>query len=148
MLFEKKYNNGFLSDLLKIKAYYKLWANYIKKTDDGSDVYKVGLVNNGMFFMTAIIGAVCKVYYRPAIIKQIAASVLSEQKLEIIAQHDIDHQIFRSDIEKKEQYFALFEYCYAKFYRPGYEFLKTFKEKYNNYSNFTKINNNYITICV
>lgn len=148
LLFEKKYNNGFLSDLLKIKAYYKLWANYIKKTDDGSDVYKVGLVNNGMFFMTAIIGAVCKVYYRPAIIKQIAASVLSEQKLEIIAQHDIDHQIFRSDIEKKEQYFALFEYCYAKFYRPGYEFLKTFKEKYNNYSNFTKINNNYITICV
>ncbi len=145
LLFEKKYNNGFLSDLLKIKAYYKLWANYIKKTDDGSDVYKVGLVNNGMFFMTAIIGAVCKVYYRPAIIKQIAASVLSEQKLEIIAQHDIDHQIFRSDIEKKEQYFALFEYCYAKFYRPGYEFLKTFKEKYNNYSNFTKINNNYIT---
>ena len=111
LLFEKKYNNGFLSDLLKIKAYYKLWANYIKKTDDGSDVYKVGLVNNGMFFMTAIIGAVCKVYYRPAIIKQIAASVLSEQKLEIIAQHDIDHQIFRSDIEKKEQYFALFEYC-------------------------------------
>lgn len=148
LLFEKKYNNGFLSDLLKIKAYYKLWANYIKKTDDGSDVYKVGLVNNGMFFMTAIIGAVCKVYYRLAIIKQIAASVLSEQKLEIIAQHDIDHQIFRSDIEKKEQYFALFEYCYAKFYRPGYEFLKTFKEKYNNYSNFTKINNNYITICV
>lgn len=148
LLFEKKYNNGFLSDLLKIKTYYKLWANYIKKTDDGSDVYKVGLVNNGMFFMTAIIGAVCKVYYRPAIIKQIAASVLSEQKLEIIAQHDIDHQIFRSDIEKKEQYFALFEYCYAKFYRPGYEFLKTFKEKYNNYSNFTKINNNYITICV
>ena len=33
----------------------------------------------------------------------------------------------------------------TKFYRPGYEFLKTFKEKYNNYSNFTKINNNYTT---
>lgn len=144
LLFEKKYNSGFLGDLLKIKAYYKLWVNHIKKTDDGSDAYKVGLVNNGMFFMTAIIGAVCKVYYRPEIVRQVTTSVLSEQKLEIVAQHDIDHQIFRSDIERKEQYFDLFEYCYTKFYRPGYEFLKAFKEKYNNYSNFTKINNNYL----
>ena len=145
LLFEKKYNSGFLGDLLKIKAYYKLWINYIKKNDDGSDAYKIGLVNNGMFFMTAIIGAVCKIYYRPSIIEQITTSVLSDQKLEIIAQHDIDHPIFRSDIENKEQYFSLFEYCYVKFYRPGYEFLKTFKKKYNNYSNFTKINNNYMT---
>lgn len=53
-MFNKKYNSGFLGDLLKIKAFYKLWANHIKKTDDGTDPYKVGLVNNGMFFMTAI----------------------------------------------------------------------------------------------
>lgn len=145
LLFNKKYNSGFLGDLLKIKAYYKLWANLIKKTDDGSDPYKVGLVNNGMFFMTAIIGVVCKIYYRHNVINQIATSVMSEQKLEVVAQHDIDHPIFHLDLEKKEQFFALFEYCYTKFYRPGYEFLKTFKEKYNNYSNFTKINNNYTT---
>lgn len=145
LLFNKKYNSGFLGDLLKIKAFYKLWANQIKKSDDGSDPYKVGLVNNGMFFITAIIGVVCKIYYRHNIINQITTSVMSEQKLEVVAQHDIDHPIFRLDLEKKEQFFALFEYCYTKFYRPGYEFLKTFKEKYNNYSNFTKINNNYTT---
>lgn len=145
LLFNKTYNNGFLGDLLKIKAFYKLWANQIKKTDDGSDPYKVGLVNNGMFFMTAIIGVVCKIYYRHDIIDQITTSVMSEQKLEIVAQHDIDHPIFRLGLETKEQFFVLFEYCYTKFYRPGYEFLKTFKEKYNNYSNFTKINNNYTT---
>lgn len=145
LLFNKKYNSGFLGDLLKIKAFYKLWVNQIKKTDDGSDPYKVGLVNNGMFFMTAIIGVVCKIYYRHNVIDQITTSVMSEQKLEVVAQHDIDHPIFRLDIEKKEQFFALFEYCYSKFYRPGYEFLKSFKEKYNNYSNFTKINNNYTT---
>ena len=98
-----------------------------------------------MFFMTAIIGIVCKIYYRPNVINQITTSVMSEQKLEVVAQHDIDHPIFRLDLEKKEQFFTLFEYCYTKFYRPGYEFLKTFKEKYNNYSNFTKINNNYTT---
>ena len=113
--------------------------------DDETDAYKVGLVNNGMFFMTAIIGAVCKMYYRPAIINQIVSSVLSEQKLEIISQHDIDHPIFRLEIEDYSKYFSLFEYCYAKFFRPGYEFLKAFKEKYNNYSNFTKVNNNYTT---
>ena len=64
---------------------------------------------------------------------------MSEQKLEVVAQHDIDHPIFRPDLDKKKQFFTLFEYCYTKFYRPGYEFLKTFKEKYNNYSNFTKL---------
>ena len=143
LLFNKKYNSGLLGDLLKIKAFYKLWANQIKKTDDGADPYKVGLVNNGMFFMTSIIGVVCKIYYRHNVIDQIVNSVMSEQKLEVVAQHDIDHPIFRLDLEKKEQFFALFEYCYTKFYRPGYEFLKSFKEKYNNYSNFTKINNNY-----
>lgn len=145
LLFNKKYNSGFLCDLLKIKAFYKLWANHVKKNDDGSDPYKVGLVNNGMFFMTAIIGVVCKVYYRHNLINQITTSVISEQKLEVVAQHDIDHPIFCLGLEKKEQFFALFEYCYTKFYRPGYEFLKTFKEKYNNYSNFTKVNNNYTT---
>lgn len=145
LLFSKKYNSGFLGDLLKIKAFYKLWANHIKKTDDGTDPYKVGLVNNGMFFMTAIIGVVCKIYYRQNVISQITSSVMSEQKLEVVAQHDIDHPIFRPDLDKKEQFFTLFEYCYTKFYRPGCEFLKTFKEKYNNYSNFTKINNNYTT---
>ena len=145
LLFSKKYNSGLLSDLLKIKAFYKLWASRVKKTDDGTDPYKVGLVNNGMFFMTAIIGIVCKIYYRPNVINQITTSVMSEQKLEVVAQHDIDHPIFRLDLEEKEKFFTLFEYCYTKFYRPGYEFLKTFKEKYNNYSNFTKINNNYTT---
>ena len=43
------------------------------------------------------------------------------------------------------EFFELFEYCYSRFYRPGYEFLKTFKQRYNNYSNFTKVNNNYST---
>lgn len=145
LLFGKKYNSGFLGDLLKIKAYYKFWVNYIKKNDDGADTYKTGLVNNGMFFMTAIIGAVCKIYYRPQVMDQIASSVMTEQKIEIISQHDIDHPFFRIDLDQKEKYFSLFEYCYKKFYRPGYEFLKIFKEKYNNYSNFTKINNNYMT---
>lgn len=145
LLFNKKYNSGFLSDLLKIKAFYKLWANYVKKNDDGSDPYKVGLVNNGMFFMTAIIGVICKIYYRHNFINQIMTSVITEQKMEVVAQHDIDHHIFCVGLEKKEKYFALFEYAYTKFYRPGYEFLKTFKEKYNNYSNFTKVNNNYST---
>lgn len=145
LLFGKKYNSGFLGDLLKIKAFYKLWVNYVKKNDDGSDPYKVGLVNNGMFFMTAIIGVVCKIYYRHDLISQITTSVISEQKLEAVAQHDIDHPIFCPGLEKKELFFALFEYCYTKFYRPGYEFLKTFKEKYNNYSNFTKANSNYTT---
>lgn len=145
LLFNKKYHSGFLGDLLKIKAFYKMWANQIKKDDDGTDPYKVGLANNGMFFMTAIIGVVCKIYYRRNLIDQIAASVMSEQKLEVISQHDIDHPIFALGLEAKERFFPLFEYCYRKFYRPGFIFLKSFKEKYNNYSNFTKINNNYTT---
>ncbi len=149
------------SDMKAEYVWHAIAADYQEKFDLGIDInvladkqnkkpeeihtYKVGLVNNGMFFMTAIIGAVCKMYYRPAIINQIVSSVLSEQKLEIISQHDIDHPIFRLEIEDYSKHFSLFEYCYAKFFRPGYEFLKAFKEKYNNYSNFTKVNNNYTT---
>jgi hypothetical protein len=145
LLFEKKYNNDFLGDILKIKAYYKLWVNYVKKNDDDSDAYKIGLVNNGMLFMTAIIGSICKIYYHPEFIGSINASVMSEQKLEIVSQHDIDHHIFKSTEDIKSTLFSLFDYCYIHFYRPGYEFLKTFKDKYNNYSNFTKVNSNYTT---
>lgn len=145
LLFGKTYNSQFLCDLLRIKAYYKLWVTYIKKTDDGYDPYKVGLINNGMFFMTAVIGVVSKIYYHPELIENINESVLSEQKLELVSQHDLDHQIIQNFEKPKPQYFALFEYCYKHFYGPGYELFKSLKNGQNNYSNFTKINNNYMT---
>lgn len=143
LLFGKYYDSGFLCDLLKIKAYYKLWVTRIKKTDDGYDPYKVGLVNNGMFFMTAIIGVVCKIYFHPELIDNINESVMSEQKLELVSQHDLDHSIFKDFEKPKDKYFELFEYCYKNFYGPGYELFKSVKNGQNNYSNFTKINNNY-----
>lgn len=145
LLFGKTYNTEFLCDLLRIKAFYKLWATRIKKTDDGYDPYKVGLINNGMFFMTAIIGVVSKIYYHPELIDNINESVMSEQKLELVSQHDLDHAVFRSFEKPKDQYFALFEYCYKHFYGPGYELFKSLRNGQNNYSNFTKINNNYMT---
>lgn len=145
LLFGKKYSSDLLGDFLKIKAYYKLWATYVKKNDDGVDPYKVGLVNNGMFFITSIIGVLCKMYYHNSYVNAISTAVLPEQKMEIVSQHDIDHHIFATDMDYKTKLFELFEYCYIRFYRPGYEFLKTFKEKHNNYSNFTKVNNNYNT---
>lgn len=145
LIYGKKYNSDFLSDLLKIKAYYKLWMNYIKKNDDGIDIYKIGLINNGMLYMTSIIGAVSKLYFHPDYIAKIDASVMSEQKMEIISQHDIDHKIFKDFDDEKSCFFDLFEYCYTRFYRNGYEFMKSFKERYNNYSNFTKVNSNYTT---
>ncbi len=144
LLFGKRYNDGLLSDLLRIKAYYKLWMTHIKKTDDGADPYKVGLVNNGMLFMTAIIGALCKYYYHSEYCHAVNNAIVSDQKIEILSQHDIDHHILRADL-KKEDYFTLFDLCYAHFYLPGYEYLKSFKGKYNNYSNFTKVDNNYKT---
>lgn len=143
LLYGKKYDSGFLGDLLKIKAYYKLWLNQEKKNDDGSDLYRMGLINNGMLYMTAIIGVICKMYYHPGYAQNIANSVMTEQKMEIISQHDIDHHFLNQTIDEKKKMFELFEFCYTRFYRPGYEFLKTFKEKYNNYSNFTKVNSNY-----
>ena len=145
LLFGKTYNSKFLCYLLKIKAYYKLWVKKIKKTDDGYDPYKIGLINNGMYFMTAIIGVVSKIYYHPEIVENINECVLSEQKLELVSQHDIDHSIFQCFEEPKNQFFAFFEYCYKHFYGPGYELFKSIKNGQNNYSNFTKINNNYST---
>lgn len=144
LLFGKKYNSGLLKDILKIKAYYKQWISHVRKTDDGVDPYKVGLVNNGMFFMTAIVGVLSKYYYHSEYSQLVASTVLSDQKIEILSQHDIDHQIFLADL-REEDYYTLFDLCYAYFYLPGYEFLKSFKGRYNDFSNFTKIDNNYKT---
>ena len=144
LLFGKTYNSQFLGDLLKIKAYYKFWMNYIKKNDDGSDPYKIGLVNNGMLLTTGIVGFLAKIYYHPDFVQAINDSLITEQKIEVVSQHDIDHRIFLENLEKND-FFDLFELCYRYFYRPGYEFLKSFKGKYNNYSNFTKVDNNYKT---
>lgn len=143
LLYGKKYDSGFLRDLLKIKSYYKLWLNEEKKNDDASDPYRMGLINNGMLYMTSIVGAVCKIYYHEGYAQSIANSVMTEQKMEIISQHDIDHCFLNPSIDEKKKLFELFEFCYLRFYRQGYEFLKTFKEKFNNYSNFTKVNSNY-----
>lgn len=92
-----------------------------------------------------IIGVVSKIYYHPEIVENINECVLSEQKLELVSQHDIDHSIFQCFEEPKNQFFAFFEYCYKHFYGPGYELFKSIKNGQNNYSNFTKINNNYST---
>ncbi len=142
LIFGKEYNSILIADMLKIKAYYKSWMNYTKKNDDESDPYKIGLVNNGMLFTTAIIGALCKMYYHPEYNQNLNYAIISDQKIEILSQHDIDHSIFSSSIDN-EDFFRLFELCYTNFYRPGYEFLKSLKGRYNNYSNFTKVDSNY-----
>ncbi len=147
LIYQKKYNSEFLGDLLKIKAYYKLWLASLKKAEIG-DSYKDGLTKYGMFVTTALIGTIAKIIYRPELISNITSSVMTEQKMEYLAQHDISHRIFKREIEDKRIFFALFEYCYSKFFRPGYEFLKTFKERYNQFSNFTKTDNNYFTYII
>lgn len=142
LLFSKKYNSELIKCLLKIKAYYKKWMAYCKKYDDGTDPYRYGLVNNGMLFTTAIIGAICKMYYHPEYIAVINETVSNEQKMQVISQYDLSHPCFKETMIQKD-FFDLFEYCYTKFLRTGYEFLKSFKPNYSNYSNFTKTNNYY-----
>ena len=142
LLFSKRYNSYLLADLLRIKMYYKQWANYVKKRGDSSDLFKNGLVGNGMFFMTSIIGAVYKIYYHEEYREYLKHSNITEQKMDVLSQHDISHRIFKEDIDYKTGLFELFEFCYSHYYRPGYEFFYSFKGK-NDYSNFTKINKNY-----
>lgn len=111
LIFGKEYDCDFMADLLIIKAYYKLWMTDIKKNDDGVDPFKVGLVNNGIHIMTAIIGLLAKFYYHPDYFAKINDVLISEQKLEIASQHDIAHH-FLQPVSGKESMFALFEYCY------------------------------------
>ncbi|OQC00475.1 MAG: AIPR protein [Firmicutes bacterium ADurb.Bin099] len=143
LIFGKRYNSDFLIDLIKLKAYYKFWISYTKKNDDGSDAFKIGLVNNGMLFTVAIIGAISKLYYHQEYIQSINSSGTSDERIEKISQHDIDHG-FLSDELEKEDYFELFELCYLNFFRPAFEFLISFKGGYI-VSNFTKVDSNYKT---
>lgn len=142
LIFSKKYDSYLLADLLRIKMYYKQWTNYIKKRNDSSDSFKNGLVGNGMFFMTSIIGAVYKIYFHEGYREYLRSASITEQKMDVLSQHDIAHRIFKKDLDYKTGLFELFEFCYSHYYRPGYEFFFSFKGK-NDYSNFTKINKNY-----
>ena len=144
LLFSKQYNSGLLGDLLKIKAYYKMWATHTKKYDKNLDEYKVGLSSYGMFYVTAIIGILVKIYYHSEYLCTIKEARTLEQKMEILSQHDIDHYIFNKNMTK-EDYFELFDFCYSYFYMPGYDVMKQQKLRYNSFANFTKVESNFVT---
>lgn len=146
LLFGKRYDSRFLKDLLFIKTYYKKWLAFLKKDDDWSDEFKDGLTRNGMLFMVAILGVLAKLKYHPEYFEKIKEySTTMEDRARLLSQHDISHGFLNHNINNFERrFFKLFDVCYAKYFRTGYEFMKLSKNlKINAFSNFTKVNSNY-----
>lgn len=146
LLFDKRYDSNFLKDLLFIKTYYKKWLAFLKKDDDWSDEYKDGLTRNGMLFMVAILGTLAKLNYHPEYFdKAKQYNTTMEDRIKLLSQHDISHGFLNHGAEKFEKkFYKLFDVCYAKYFRSGYEFMKMSKNiKINAFSNFTKVNSNY-----
>lgn len=153
LIFKKTYDSSLLTDLLKMKMFYKLWVNKINKdndqmADEGNepDTIKIGLAKNGMLFMFAIVGLVSKLTYHPEYLESIDDSFTSEQKVEMFSQFDISHRFVNERFcLDKESWFVLFDYCYSSVFLAGYNYLQSFKPSYSGYSNFTKTQLNYDT---
>ncbi len=151
LLFGKRYDSNFLKDLLFVKTYYKKWLAFLKKDDDWSDDYKDGLTRNGMLFMVSILGVLAKLNYHPEYFEKTNQYYITmEERIKLLSQHDISHGFLNHEIEKCERkFYRLFDVCYAKYFRSGYEFMKMSKNiKMNAFSNFTKVNTNYQTYVI
>lgn len=141
-IFEKSYSDLLIRDLLKIKAFYKLWTVEVKKsTNAKEDSTKISLVNNSMFFMTAAIGLTLKMMFNKDLISKTQITT-SEKRIELISKYDITHPIFKEDCTDKELFFDLFNIIYVKVLRPAYDACKDAKPSMN-CSNYTKLNTSY-----
>jgi len=123
----------------------------LKKDDDWSDDYKDGLTRNGMLFMVSILGVLAKLNYHPEYFEKTNQYYITmEERIKLLSQHDISHGFLNHEIEKCERkFYRLFDVCYAKYFRSGYEFMKMSKNiKMNAFSNFTKVNTNYQTYVI
>lgn len=143
MLFGKTYNSQFLGDLLKLKTFYKKWDQKLQKNREETDKFKIGLVKNGMHFMSAIIGAMYRTYKRPEILAELQTCEEREEKWKILSRYEMDHPVFIQTDCWEELLFNLFDLCYRKIYREVYELDFERNEKYAVYSNFTKTNTKY-----
>lgn len=143
LIYGKTYHSAFLGDLLKLKVFYKKWMAYVRKESEGQDAYRLGLVNNGMFFTVAIIGVMAKLMYRPALGNAILMADTHEQYMELLSQYDLAHPFLQQDLVDPAPFFNLFEQCYRRILRPAYYQMKDIDNKIIGFSNFTKVDKNY-----
>ncbi len=139
---DKKYNSLLIKDLLKIKCAYKTYDNKVSKSDYPEDEHKIKLVKYGTHLTVALIGVISKLYYNEYYKHKVLNYSTLEDQHNYLAQFDISHPIFRSDVEGKELY-SLFELLYSKFYLKGYvDYRKGMTN--NDYSNFSKQDSNFV----
>lgn len=150
-LFKKEYSPLLIKDLLILKIRYKEWTKKIAKESkeaqrslDNMEVsrskMKDGLVKNGMFFFSAMIGVISKFMVHPDYVGKFSPGTL-EERLRIISQYDIYHSIFNDgENQPKEKFYQLFEWLYTEIMQYAFE-----NYTGTGYSNFTKTDNNYST---
>ncbi len=144
-LFGTEYSDDFLKDCLYIKTYYSDYQKKIIK-EGTTDPYKIGILKNSLFFMTALIGFVSKFYFNPSLAEAVAENRTNSERIRFfISQKDIDHKIFKEkEAFLRQPLFDLFEVLYGLYLSPAYQNYKADNE-YNVYSNFTKVDQNYFS---
>ena len=145
---EKKYSNSMIKDLLYLRTHYKKWASLIAK-DDNADEKKKGLVKNGFLFFSATILLMAKFYYSNDFRDALKVDVPSTEKGKfILSQKTFNHRIFNDDFDAlQKRMYELFNIVYDKYIYPSFMIHKENKPDLA-YSNFTKIDKNYLTTIV
>lgn len=145
---EKKYSNSMIKDLLYLRTHYKKWSSLIAK-DDNADERKKGLVKNGFLFFSSTILLMAKFYYSNDFRDALKIDVPSTDKGKfILSQRIFNHRIFNDDFDAlQKRMYELFNIVYDKYIYPSYTIHKESKPDLA-YSNFTKIDKNYLTTVV
>jgi len=148
LIFGREYSSDVILDLLYIKSFYSDYVKKIQKQGT-TDEHKIGILKNSMFFMVAIIGLVSKFYFNEELSFAVAEDRGNMERLRfLISQRDIDHKIFKNkEAYLKSELYLLFDSLYGLYLAPAYMQYKQDKA-YNVYSNFTKVDVNYLSIVV
>lgn len=145
-IFGTKYTTDYIKDLLIIRSYYKEWSLLVKK-DANSDAIKKGLVKNGLFFFISTFNLLAKFYFSPNLINKIKEQGLSNEcSKRLICSKTFDHRILNGEYKEiKNKIFNVFLLIYDKYINRIFMLRREIQPELA-YSNFTKIDKNYLSI--
>ena len=156
LIFGTKYDSSLLIDLLFIKSHYKKWSKRIDNIDtlaedseETKEYYRTlkGIVKNGFYYTVATIMLLMKMHYSSSFVNMLRESLGSTEVFKKTYQSiTFNHRIFNCDFKSSEdKVFKLFDYVVKEYLIPSYEW---YKELYPSsaYSNFTKVDSNYVSV--
>lgn len=147
-IFAKDYNAYLLRDFCYFKSLYKNWLKIITKNnyEDSShrlDPYMKGLTVNGTMIFLATLGAIAKLTFNMFYKEKLKSIYGFSEKINLLSQYDLSHNIFRENILSYSQdFYSFLNFIYVKYIREGFQEARE-EDVSISFSNFLKTDKNY-----